>query len=204
MKAPVRAPLPKVAQLRIRRLLVRLAMLAVLVLSLWLLWWSLFVRLAPVNRQYLEKTRELSGLGDELDQKKSQWPAPKLVELEAQYRAAQARLFADAEEIAEWGRKLKLQTAPLGLETTIQMAAPLAGAEARPELAVTRASLNLVAVRAAGATNASYQQLLNFARSLEESRQRIDLLEFCVDGQSNAIQQAGVVVQLWLPERKPR
>jgi hypothetical protein len=196
-----KTPLPKAAQLRIQRLLVRLGMFAVLALSLWLLWWSLFVRLAPVHRQFQEKTRDLSELADQVDKLKLQWPAPRLEQLAAQYQDAQGLLFADPEAVADWAKGIPLQAAPMGLEAAIQLGAPQAGPEPAAKLSVTRASLNLSPSRTAGITNTPYQRLLTFTGSLAESERRIDLLELSVSGNSNSIQQASVVVRIWSPEK---
>jgi hypothetical protein len=205
MKPSSKPPLPRAARLRNQRLLTRLVMLAVLALSLWLLWWSVVVRLAPVNRQYQEKTRELSALADQVDELKLQWSAPKLAELETQYQSAQTMLFENPDATADWAKNLKLQTARLGLETAIQLGAPQPCPAAAQTLAVTRASLDILPARAVvGTTNTPYQRLLELANNVATADKRIDLLELSVSGDSNSVQRASLVVQLWSPERNAK
>ncbi len=191
--------MPEAARLRIQRLLTRLALLAVLGLSLWLLWWSVFVRLAPVNGQYQEKTRELSALADQVDQLRLQWTAPKLALLETQYQAAQELLFADPDAMADWVKGIQLQTAPQGLVTAVQLGAPqLLPGRPGTNCSVTGATLDDSAGGGRrGITNTPYQQLLELTRSLAAANKRIDLLELSVSaGRSNSIQRAGLVVRI--------
>lgn len=204
MKPPAKPPLPKSAQLRLQRLLTRLAMLAILALSLALLWWSLAVRLAPVNRQYQEKMRELSALVDQVDKSRLQWPASKLEQLQAEYQVAQSLLFADAAEVADWETTVKNQTAQLGLETTLQLDGPQADPAAGQKLLVLRAALKLQPAKNATVAGPPYARLLDFAQSLDAGNKRIDLLELSVAGNSNSVQQADLVVSLWSSERSSK
>lgn len=204
MKPPVKSPLPKTARLQLQRLLTRLAMLAVLTLSLTLVWWSFVVRLAPVSRQYQEKTRELSGLVDQVDQLRSQWPSSKLEQLEAAYQDAQNLLFANAGEVADWESVVKNQTAQLGLETAFQLDGPQPCPAAGQNLSVIRADFKLQPARTAADAAPPYERLLDFAQSLAAGNKRIDTLELSVAGNFNSIQQADLVVSLWSSERSSK
>ena len=204
MKSSAKPPLPEAARLRLQRLLTRLVLLAVLALSLWLLWWSVFVRMAPVNGQYQEKTRELSALAEQVDQLRLLWTTPGLARLETQYQAAQELMFADPDAMADWVKGIQLQTAPQGLETVVQLGAPQPSPEEGDKLSVTRATLDVLPGQAVGITNTTYQQLLELTRSLAAGNKRIDLLELSVTGSSNSIQQAGLVVRLWSPEKSAK
>lgn len=204
MKPPGKAPLPRTARIRLRHLLVRLAMLLVLVLSLGLLWWSLSIRLAPVSRAYQDKTREMSELSDQVDQLKTQWPATRTAQVATQYLDAQGLLFAGPDAVSGWGQVALRQLAPLGFETTLHWGPPQTYPQAGQKLSITRASLKLLPVRTAGETDPPYRRLVSFARSFERARPRVDLLELSVSGHSNAIAQADMVVELWSQERSSK
>lgn len=202
--ASSKPPLPKAAQLRSRRLLMRLGMLAVLAVSLWLLWWSVFVRLAPVNREYQSRTQQLSDLANQVDQLRLQWPASKLDQAEKEFQAARALLFTNTTEAADWGRQIQSEAAAAGLQASISWDAPQVFPPAELKLSTAQARLSLQPVVTPGVTNAPYLRLLNLARKLGNGDKRVDMLSLAVNGGSNAVQQADLVLQVWTQERSEK
>ena len=202
MKPPPKPSPPAVPDRFLRTLLVRLAMLLVLAGSVWLVWSSVN-RLTLVNRQLKQKTSAVSVLADEVQKLERKSDPAEVAQTEARFEEAKKALFAGPVECAQWQKELEEKTLALGLEASIQPSQPRPHPRTEHKLSLLSTTVDLQPPLSSAITNFPYQRLVNFTRILQKPKQRIDLLDLVVLGNSNSIRHATAVLQLWSQEGKP-
>jgi hypothetical protein len=181
--------------------LVRVVMTLVCAGSVWLGYWSLVVRLQPVNREYKEKTIELSRLADQVEQMKLKLQAAEAENIRERYETARQYLFAGADDLESWQAELRSQ----GILMTYEAAAAFGEQQPYPKagdkLGFIPANLEFRPVDVIGMTNSPYKRLLGLMQTLARSPKRFDLLELVADGNSDSVREARAMVHL-LADRK--
>jgi hypothetical protein len=170
---------------------------------LWLLYWSVFVRLLPITTEHREKALEMTRASDELERLRARWTVQQIAEIKEQYTRAQEALFQREEELATWEEETRNEAskyvlaAALKREPATPMTSPATG------IYMVAAQVNIVPEDIFGSTNSPYNRLLLLSDALTRSPKRLDLVELSVVGNSNSISQAQAIVQLFSTEGKP-
>src|SRR5712691_9416760 len=83
----------------LRAFLVRSGMVLVWAVCLALVYWSLIIRLQPINREHQKKALELSRVADGVEQLRMKLKAGAPEETKAQYKQVEALLFSDQKQL---------------------------------------------------------------------------------------------------------
>src|SRR5438045_9068450 len=158
-------------------------------------------RSQPMQRLHHQRGPESARLTSEVQQLEMKWNAEESAKLDAQIKEAHQSLLSGPEECDGWQQEVKKNGKLLAFETTIHPGASQAHPHKEQKLSILPVTIDLRLAAASRSTNSPYQRLLNFAKTLEQPDRRIDLLEFSVHGNSNSVQQAQAVLQLWSEEK---
>ena len=195
MTAP-KGSLPPIPRSVVLSTLVRGLMLLVFGLSVWLVWRSVD-RLDPVQRSLRAKDSERAGLANDVQQLEMQWNAGESERTEERFKEASELLFAGPEERDRWQQEIKRHGFSAAFDATVQLGSARPHPKTNHHLSLQPVTINLLPAAFGRSTNAPYQRLLSFARTLENSKRRVDVLEFSVDGGSNSVRQARAVLEVW-------
>jgi hypothetical protein len=181
--------------------LMRLGIVLVCASSLWLVYWSLILRLQPVNREFKDKTIELSRLADEVEQLKLKWKAADVEQVRERFNAARDYLFDGAEDLESWQGELRSQGILMTFDAAVKFGEKQPYPKAGGKLAYIPADIELRPVEVIGMTNSPYKRLLALMQTLARSPKRFDVVELVAEGNSNSVREARAVLQL-LAERR--
>jgi hypothetical protein len=187
------SPIPRSV---VRSTLVRVLMLLVFGFSVWLAWRGV-KRLEPVQQSLRDKDSERATLANDVQKLEMQWNAAEAERTEERFKAAGELLFAGPEERDRWQQEIKRHGFSAAFDATVQLGSARPHPQSEHNLSVQPVTINLMAAPFGRSTNPPYQRLLSFARTLENSKRRVDVLEFSVDGGSNSVRQARAVLELW-------
>jgi len=179
----------------LRTALARLGMVVFCGVCLCLVWWSLFVRLQPVNQDQREKILATSRLADDVDQLRVKLNAEPVEQTEARFKDARRLVFADPEQILDWQDDTTRRASDLGLDIKIDLSPPQPFPGTEQKIIFVQAGIDITLV-AAGVTNSPYQRMLQFVQILADTDKRCDLMTLSVEGNFNSVQRARAVVQL--------
>jgi hypothetical protein len=179
----------------LRMWLVRLGMVVFCGACLFLVWWSLVVRLQPATKAQRDSTLAMSRLADENDQLQLKLNAEPPEQSEARFKDARRLLFTNQDEILNWQDDAIHQGSDLGLDIKINLSPPhpLPGAEQR--IAFVQAGIDIIPV-ATQSTNSPYQRMLQFVLFLADTDKRCDTTTLSVEGNFNSVHHATAVVRL--------
>jgi outer membrane murein-binding lipoprotein Lpp len=186
----------------LRTSLVRLGMLLILVFSAWLVWGSVS-RLTLANRQLRQKSSQVAALADEVQQLERKMDAAEIARLEERFKEASDLLFVGPEECIALEKSLRDQAAALELDARILRGPTRSVTNGEHKVLIFPMTIAVEPAPDHLSTNSPYQRVLGFTRMLQTPRQRVDLLELMVSGDSNSVRRAQVAVQLWSQEAKP-
>ena len=178
-------------------------MLLVFALSVWLVWRSVD-RLPPVQRSLRQKDWERAGLANDVQQLEMQWNASEAKRTEKMYLEAGELLFAGPEERDRWQQEIKRHGLSTGFDATVRLINSQPHPQAEHKLSLHRVTIDLLSAPAGRSTNSPYQRLLSFARALENSKRRVDVIALMVDGNSNSVRHARAVVELWAKQEETK
>jgi hypothetical protein len=184
----------------LRTILVRLAKLAVLVACSLGLWWSVSRRLLPASEQVRRKTAEMTRLANDVQQLELNWN-PKLV-AETDMRFAQTRQHLFLEEtLAQWQKEIERKADTLALQPLAQLGRDRFHLAGHEDLALQPLSIDLRPLEGPATTNSAYRRLIQFAQMLQPQDKRVDLVDLSVSANSNSVQQAKFLLNLWMPTK---
>lgn len=158
--------------------------------------WASANRLTRVREQVGSLTAQATRLTAEIDVMRAQWPPARTQHIQANLPAAQAKLFQGPPALADWMRLAEAQAVPLALETQFELLGMRTQHIHQP-IAIMQTRLDLQPSRDAVSPRPSYQRLLEFARFLSLTNQRLDIVELSVTGTSNSVGSASLVLELW-------
>jgi hypothetical protein len=204
---PMKEPLKQFSHLAppsfFRALVGRLVLFILFVGSVTLVWWSVN-RLAPLNKDLQEISREFNRLANEVEQVDLKWNEANAEEIAvAQLQRAQEQLFVGTEDFPEWHKEVKRQSVPAALDVNSQLGKAHASPTLEKKVAITPAMIDIQPAAVHRSTNAPYKRLLSFVQGLATQKRRADLVELTVSGHSNSVTQAKAVFQLWSLVEKP-
>jgi hypothetical protein len=202
MAAP-KESLPPIPRSVVHNTLVRVLMLLVFGFSVWLAWRSVD-RLPPVQRSLQTKDSERARLANDVQQLEMQWNAGEAERTEERFKEAGELLFAGPEERDRWQQEIKRHGVAMGFDAIVRLDNTQPPPQTEHKLSVQRLTLDLAAVPFGRSTNSPYQRLLGFARTLENAKRRVDVIELSVVGASNSIHHARAVLELWARQEEPK
>ena len=189
-----------------RDLLFRVIILVAVVGSLALIWWSFGRVLSPQLKQARELSSTVSRLSAVVDDLDRQWTKEQLAQLTNQFSRVDETLFEGRPGVDAWLANLKEQAAPLALDVGADFGPPSQQSAGGRPLTVIPATLS-VQVQPAGPETkppSPYGRLLLLGQFLSSENKRADLTELKVDGGTNSIIRAVLVVNYWAgKERAP-
>lgn len=173
-----------------------------------LAWWTLRIRLLPLQQQSRELSVAVSHLSTEVDDLERQWSKTKQEQTARRLAEAHTRLFGNQAALEAWLSQLKEQADPLLLDTRTALGQSIPKLTGEQEIAVIPTTIS-VDVRPALRDQAkdkdsAYQRVLRLAQRLTAPQKRADLAELTVVGGTNAISSAVLVFHLWAGEGGPR
>ena len=85
----------------------------------------------------------------------------------------------------------------MGFNASVRLGPLRPHPQAEHKLFVQQLTLDLAAVPFGRSTNSPYHRLLGFAKNLENTKRRVDVVDLSVVGSSNSVQHARAVLELW-------
>jgi hypothetical protein len=187
----------------LRVILIRFAMLAIVIGSCALVWWSISRRLMPATLQVREKSQAMALLANEVQQLEAGWNGVEAEQTDGKFKRARSRLFTSNESLLTWQRQTERQADALALQPSAQPGQPRAHPAAKLDLSLLPLTVDIRPREIPRSTNTAYRRLLHFARALEAPDKRIDVTDLSVTASSNSMQQVTLVLNVWTPETPP-
>ncbi len=175
----------------------RVAIIAVLVISMGMAWWTLTRQLVPLQQQSRALALTVSHLSDQVEALQRKLSGDNVEKVRNQYKELRTQLFADEEALDSWMRRLDEAAGPLVLDLKIDLGKSTAQVTNDVKIAVIPASVSVEVHPMPGATESPYQRLLRFGQQLAPEGKRADLAELSVIGGTNSITRALLVFNLW-------
>jgi len=184
--------------LSVRDWLVRGLMAAVLIASILAAYWS-YRQLVPIQKESREASALVNRLSTEIGVMEGKYTPADLEVLAGEYHRAQGLLFSGEDALNQWFQNLKAGMIPLALDATADFGRAATTNAAQQALAVVPAKLTLDIKPAGeiGSVRSPYERVLGFLDQVARQEKRVDLIELQVDGGSNSVTRALLVLDLW-------
>jgi hypothetical protein len=179
--------------------LFRVLILAVVLDSVALVWWSFGLVLSPKQKQSRELSLKVARLSAEVDDLERQWTPTKLAQLTNQFAQVNFALFQGRAGVETWLANLKELAASLALDVRADFGPPSPQTVGGRTLTVIPATVS-VEVQPAGPETkpaSPYERILVFGQLLAVEKKRADLTELTVDGGPNSISRVVLGVNYW-------
>jgi hypothetical protein len=180
-----------------REALFRIAIVAALILSMGLAWWTLTRELAPLQKQSQDLTATASHLSDEVEALQRRWTQADVEQVRNKFKQLRTQLFADSAAMEEWIGRLDQAAGPLVLDLHVEFGKPSVQVTNEVQVSVVPATISIEVHPMPGGTESPYQRLLRFGQQLGTEGKRADLSELSVAGGTNSITRALLVFNLW-------
>jgi outer membrane murein-binding lipoprotein Lpp len=156
-------------------------------------------RLELLQRQSRQLSSTITRLSAQVDELEGKWARGQADEIGNQLKQARARLFSDQAALEHWIRALKEQAEPLFLEakTSFGKTVPLNAAEQELAMIPATISLDVGPADETGQSASPYRRLVQLSQSLARQEKRADLVEMTVEGGTNSVASAVLVLHLW-------
>ncbi len=201
--APKSAPVPlQPTSFSRREWIFRLVTATVLCAAVGLAWWTLKIRLLPLQKQSRELSVAVSRLSTEVDDLERQWSKARQEETARRLSQAHTQLFGTQAALEAWLSQLKEQADPLLLDTKAALGQSIPKLTGEQEIAVIPTTISVdvhPAVNDQGREPA-FQRVLRLVQTLTAPKKRADLAELTVVGGTNSISSAVLVFHLWAGE----
>ena len=182
-----------------RAWLFRVLILAVLLDSVGLVWWSFGLVLIPRQKQSRELSLKVARLSAEVDDLDRQWTPAQMAQVTNQFSRVYFTLFQGRAGVETWLANLKEIAASLALDVKADFGQPSPQTVGGRTLTVIPATV-LVEVQPAGPDTkppSPYERILLFGQLLSVEKKRADLTELSVDGGVNSISRVALVMNYW-------
>jgi outer membrane murein-binding lipoprotein Lpp len=202
-------PVPVVVRLGLRsprEVIFRLVIVAVILSSVGLAWWSFAKILPPLQDKGRELSAAVSRLGTEVDELDRQWPKAAAEQVAKSYQLVRGELFSNEGAFANWLANLNGQASSLTLDAKADFG-KTAPVPAPGEKLATLPATIVIEVRspaAEGPAQSPYQRVVQLTEQLCAGKRRTDLAELRLSGGAGSITRVVVVLDLWAGEEKPR
>ena len=193
-------PQPQKVRLTHWEALFRVVIVAVILVSAGVAYWSFFERLAPLQKESRSMLTRVSNMSAQLDQAERRWTTEQATEIRARYREVSTHLFADQAALKEWLFQIHADAKPLGLEISVGVGQGTPQGSFTNNLSVQPASMSLEVSPAAGEAEGKspYERVLVFSQKLAAHGKRADLAEATVQGGVGSVKRASLVFNLWV------
>ncbi len=204
---PAAPPVPMAVRLGLRsprEVIFRIVIVAVILSSVGLAWWSFAKVLPPLQEKDRELTSTVSRLGTELDELDRQWPKAAADQVTNNYQRVRAELFSNEAAFASWLANLSGQASTLTLDAKADFGKTAPVPAPGEKLATIPATI-VIEVRspaAEGAAQSPYQRVVKLTGQLCAGKRRTDLAELTLSGGVGSISRVVVVLDLWAGEEK--
>lgn len=201
-------PVPIVVRLGLRsprEVIFRLVILAVILSSVGLAWWSFAKVLPPLQDKNRELSSTVSRLGTEVDDLDRRWPKAAADQVTNNYQRVRAELFSNEAAFANWLANLSGQASTLTLDAKADFGKTAPVLVPGETLATIPATIVIVVPSppAEGAAQSPFQRVVQLTGQLCAGKRRTDLAELRLSGGAGSISRVVVVLDLWAGEEKP-
>ena len=201
-------PVPMAVRLGLRsprEVMFRIVILAVILSSVGLAWWSFAKVLPPLQDKNRELSSTVSRLGTEVDEMDRQWPKAAADQVTNNYQRVRAQLFSNEAAFANWLANLSGQASTLTLDAKADFG-KTAPVPAPGETLATIPATIVIEVPSPpgeGAAQSPFQRVVQLTGQLCAGQRRTDLAELRLSGGVGSISRVVVVLDLWAGEEKP-
>lgn len=187
-------------------LIFRAVIIALLVFSVWLVWWSYYRVYTPRLKAARDSRATVSQLSAEVDDLDHRWPPADMDRVNQRFDLVDARLFADQSTLEAWLADFREQLPPLGLDlkATFQKTVAHTAAERNVLVIPTTLLVELRPVTNALAMPSSYQRLLWLTQQLVLQQKRADITDLTVDSGTSSIARAVIGLNFWAGEKEAK
>jgi hypothetical protein len=173
--------------------------LAVILGSLALIWWSFALVLSPRQTQSRELSLEVTHLSAEVDDLDRQWTKAQMAQVTNQFNQVDFTLFEGRAGVETWLANLKELAASLALNLGADVGQPTQQTVGGRTLTLIPATVSIEVLPAGPEIKPSspYKRVLLLGQSLLGESKRADLTELTVAGGTNSISQVVLVLNYW-------
>jgi hypothetical protein len=181
----------------------RVAIATALLACAGLAWWSLQMRLLPLEQQSRNLAARVTRLSDEVDAYQRKWNKADIDQIRSEYTQVHTQLFADGAELKAWRDRLDQAAGLQALNLNVLLGKPSVQSTQNVQLALLTANVAIELRPRPVQTESPYERLLRFCEQLAEEGKRADLAEMTITGGTNSITHAVLVFNLWAGEETP-
>jgi outer membrane murein-binding lipoprotein Lpp len=187
-----------------REVIFRVVIVAVILASVIVAWWSFAKVLPPLQKQSKELATTYRQVSAQVDKLAHEWSETKAVEVTNTYVVARSRLFGSAAAFDQWLANLNGQASTLTLDAKADFGKTTPLPVPGEKLATIPATIFLEVRPAAEqqTTTSPYQRLVQLTQQLGGGEKRTDLAELTVAGGTGSVSRAVVVLNLWAGEER--
>lgn len=199
-------PAPKPSDASFGIWLFRAIILALVLGSVAVLWWSFALVMSPKLKESRELSTRVARLSSAVDDLDRQWTTEAAGEVSNQLSRADSKLFEGQAEFEAWLANFKQQAAPLALDVKTSLGQPSQQTAGDRTMTLIPATVTLEIQPARPDTQPSspYALLLLLGRRLAAEPKRADLEELTIEAGTNSLSRAVLVLNAWTrKEGKP-
>ncbi len=173
--------------------------LAAVLGSVAMIWWSFGLVLSPRQRQSRELTLQVARLSAEVDDLDRQWTKAQIAEVTSRFSQVDLTLFAGRAGVETWLANLKEVAASLALGVGANFAQPSPRTAGGRTLTVIPATVSVEVQPPGPETKVAspYQRILMLGELLSYENKRADLTEMKVDGGVSSISRVVLGLDHW-------
>jgi hypothetical protein len=183
---------------------IRITVAVLMLFLIWLALWSYFGRFLPAHRAFEEKTATQTRLANEVQQLILKWDELDVARTQNRFEQAQAALFDDPRACQLWLEDVRTNSRAMALSVSHRLGRSDPVTHSNLAVTLISAMVQIQPASSPGFSNGPYHRLLGFAKSIEDSSKRADVVELTVTGQSNSVDQASAMFQLWSHAAPPK
>lgn len=187
-----------------KEIAIRIGVVLLNLLSIGLFWWSLQYLLLPLQKKARDASTAVTRLQSEVDAMERAWTKPASEEVRGKFGEVRNWMFVGQPAVEEWLGNVKKLAMPLALEVGLDFSR-VESAEAAPTNAPsairpTAVALTFRSAPGIEAVASPYQRVLQLSQRLTTQDKRVDFTELTVNGGSNSVENAVIVLHLWTGE----
>jgi hypothetical protein len=179
--------------------LFRAVILVVVLGCVAVIYWSFAHVMAPRLKESRELSSQVFRLSTEVDDLERQWTRASAGQLSNQFSQVDQKLFEGRATFEAWLGNLREQAAPLALDVRASLGQPSLQTAGDRTLTVIPATVSVEVQPARPETTpqSPYERILLLGKRLTGERKRADLRELTVEGGTNSVTRAVMVLNYW-------
>jgi cell division protein FtsL len=205
VQPPVQAPTPppvrgftKARQsINVKEVFFRLAIVFLLAVSLFLVWWSFTQVLAKREKEVKDLNSRITTADREIDDLQRAWTDEQSAEVAKRYDHARSMLLSGEDSVAVWWQNLLEHADQLKLQLSEPKLQPLTTVS--NQLGIAAATLTIEITPTPGVTGIEtpYQRFLRLSQHLATLDTRCDMPQLTISGGTNSFTKATMLLNLW-------